>query len=172
MVNNPGLLTVEVLKPYKESSASKILKLVEHAGNRKAATEKFITKFSIYYTPAVVFTSLIIAFLPPLIIEGAVFKDWFYRALILLVISCPCALVISIPLGYFGGIGGASKRGILIKGANFLEALTNIHTAAFDKTGTLTWGVFKVSQMVPCSGFSSKNCSIMLLGQNTIPITP
>ncbi|KUK10913.1 MAG: Heavy-metal transporting P-type ATPase [Clostridia bacterium 41_269] len=147
MVNSTGLLTVKVIKTYEESSASKILKLVEQAGERKASTEKFITKFSRYYTPAVVFVSIIIAFVPPLTIEGAAFKDWFYRALTLLVISCPCALVISIPLGFFGGIGGASKRGILIKGANFLEALTNIHTAAFDKTGTLTWGVFKVSKI-------------------------
>ena len=155
-VNTSGLLTVEVTKAFEDSSVAKILDLVENAGARKAQTEKFITKFSRYYTPAVVFGALALAIIPPVIIPGAAFSDWVYRALILLVISCPCALVVSIPLGYFGGIGGASKRGILIKGANLLESLTNVHTVVLDKTGTLTKGVFKVASVMPQNGFSQK----------------
>ncbi len=156
MVNTNGLLTVEVIKTFEDSSVAKILDLVENAGARKAQTEKFITKFSRYYTPAVVFGALALAIIPPVIIPGAAFSDWVYRALILLVISCPCALVVSIPLGYFGGIGGASKKGILIKGANFLESLTNVHTVVLDKTGTLTKGVFKVASVIPQNVFSQE----------------
>ena len=137
-----------------ESSISKILELVENAGSKKAQTEKFITTFAKYYTPVVVFGALLLALVPPLVISGASFNDWIYRALVVLVISCPCALVISIPLGYFGGIGGASRRGILVKGSNFLDALANIKTVVFDKTGTLTKGEFKVSEIVPANGYS------------------
>ncbi|MTI80885.1 MAG: cadmium-translocating P-type ATPase [Firmicutes bacterium] len=154
MINTTGLIRVEVKKDFADSSVAKILDLVENAGNRKAATEKFITKFSRYYTPAVVFGALALALIPPIFIPGATFSEWVYRALILLVISCPCALVVSIPLGYFGGIGSASKKGILIKGANFLEALTNLDTVVFDKTGTLTKGVFKVTDVVSYNGFT------------------
>lgn len=146
-VNTSGLLTVRVTKPFSESSVSKILELVENAGARKAPTEAFITRFSRYYTPAVVLVALGVALLPPLFVEGATFSQWFYRALVLLVISCPCALVLSIPLGYFGGIGGASRRGILVKGANYLDALTEIDTVVMDKTGTLTKGRFEVREV-------------------------
>jgi len=156
MINQSGLITVSVSKPFGESSISKILELVENASAKKAKTEKFITTFAKYYTPFVVFGSLLIAVLPPLFIEGATFSEWIYRALIVLVISCPCALVISIPLGYFGGIGGASRKGILVKGSNFLDALTQIKTVVFDKTGTLTKGEFKVSEIVPSNGFGTK----------------
>lgn len=156
MVNIQGLLTVQVTKPYAESSVARILELVQNAAGRKARTEQFITAFSRYYTPAVVFSALAVAVVPPLIIPGAAFSEWIYRALVLLVISCPCALVISVPLGYFGGIGGASRRGILIKGANFLDALASLHTVVFDKTGTLTRGVFRVTQVVPYNGFSAE----------------
>jgi Cd2+/Zn2+-exporting ATPase len=155
MVNSSGVLTVRVTRPYAESSVQKILDLVENASARKARTEKFITTFSRYYTPGVVFIALGIAILPPLL-GGGVFSDWLYRALTILVISCPCALVISVPLGYFGGIGGASQHGILVKGANFLEALTQVKTVVFDKTGTLTQGVFEVVKLCPAEGFSSE----------------
>lgn len=146
-VNRQGLLKVKVLKPYGESTVSRILELVEDAGARKAPTESFITRFAKVYTPVVVFTALFLAVLPPLFIEGASFYDWVYRALIFLVVSCPCALVISIPLGFFGGIGGASRNGILVKGGNYLEALNYIDTVVLDKTGTLTEGKFKVSEI-------------------------
>ena len=154
MINKTGSLTIKVTKEFGESSVSRILNLVENAASKKAQTEKFITTFARYYTPAVVFGALAVALIPPLLIEGAIFSDWIYRALVLLVISCPCALVISIPLGYFGGIGGASRKGILIKGANFLDVLTKVKTVVFDKTGTLTRGEFKVTQVVPRNGFS------------------
>lgn len=153
MVNSSGVLTVRVTRPYAESSVQKILDLVENASSRKAPTEKFITTFSRYYTPAVVFIALAIAVVPPLLGAGS-FSEWIYRALTILVISCPCALVISVPLGYFGGIGGASRHGILVKGANFLEALTKVKTVVFDKTGTLTEGVFEVVKLSPAPGFS------------------
>ncbi len=153
MINKTGLLTVKVTKPFGESSVSKILEMVENASSKKAKTEKFITTFAKYYTPFVVFGALLIAVVPPLLISGATFEDWIYRALVVLVISCPCALVISIPLGYFGGIGGASKRGILVKGSNFLDALTQVKTVVFDKTGTLTKGEFKISEIVPANNF-------------------
>lgn len=156
MVNSSGLLTVIVEKSFGESSVAKILDLVENAGTRKAPTEQFITKFSRYYTPVVVFSALALAVVPPLVLPGATFHEWFYRALILLVISCPCALVVSVPLGYFGGIGGASKRGILIKGANFLEALTDLRIVALDKTGTITKGIFKVTEISPQNGFNQE----------------
>ncbi|MFA5833927.1 MAG: heavy metal translocating P-type ATPase [Bacteroidota bacterium] len=153
MINQSGLLTIKVTKVFGESSISKILELVENATSKKAQTEKFITTFAKYYTPAVVFGALILAVVPPLLIQGATFNDWIYRALVVLVISCPCALVISIPLGYFGGIGGASRRGILIKGSNYLDALTKVNTVVFDKTGTLTKGEFKVTEIIPTNGF-------------------
>ncbi|PEI95296.1 cadmium-translocating P-type ATPase [Bacillus pseudomycoides] len=148
-VNQNGVLTIEVTKEFGESTVSKILDLVQNASSRKAPTENFITKFARYYTPVVVITAAALAFIPPLILEGATFSDWIYRALVFLVISCPCALVVSIPLGFFGGIGGASKSGILIKGSNYLEALNDVKHIVFDKTGTLTKGVFKVTKMEP-----------------------
>ncbi|MGB3789159.1 MAG: heavy metal translocating P-type ATPase, partial [Phormidesmis sp.] len=153
MINQSGSLTVQVTKPFNESSISRILELVENASSKKADTEKFITRFARYYTPVVVFLSLAVAILPPLFIPGAIRSEWVYRALVLLVISCPCGLVISIPLGYFGGIGGAAKRGILIKGSTFLDALTQVNTVVFDKTGTLTKGNFRVSEVVPANGW-------------------
>lgn len=155
-INKHGLLTIEVTKPYSESTVSKILELAQNASSHKAPTEKFITRFARYYTPAVVAAALAVAIIPPLVLEGATFSDWTYRALIFLVISCPCALVISIPLGFFGGIGGASKRGILIKGSNYLEALNYAKIVAFDKTGTLTKGVFKVTEIVPAPHLSTQ----------------
>src|SRR5690606_26659845 len=130
-INNNGVLTIEVTKRFGESTVAKILDLVQNASSRKAPTEKFITKFARYYTPVVVFAAIGIALIPPLILKGATFSQWVYRALIFLVISCPCALVISIPLGFFGGIGGASRKGILVKGSNFLEALNHVETVVF-----------------------------------------
>ena len=153
MINQSGVLTVRVTKPFNESSISRILELVENASSKKADTEKFITRFARYYTPVVVFLSLAIAILPPLFIPGATRAEWVYRALVLLVISCPCGLVISIPLGYFGGIGGSAKRGILVKGSTFLDTLTQVNTVVFDKTGTLTKGNFRVREIVPENGF-------------------
>lgn len=148
-INKNGVLTIEVTKDFDDSTVSRILDLIQNASRRKAPTEKFITKFARYYTPAVVFSALALAIIPPLVIPGALFSDWIYRALVFLVVSCPCALVISIPLGFFGGIGGASKRGILIKGSNYLEALNDVETVVFDKTGTLTKGIFKVTEINP-----------------------
>ena len=150
-----GALTVAVTKRFEDSTVSKILDLVQNASARKAPTENFITKFAKYYTPAVVFGALALAVIPPLAIPGAAWGDWVYRALVFLVVSCPCALVISIPLGFFGGIGGASKHGILIKGSNYLEALNKVGTVVFDKTGTLTKGVFKVTAVNPENGFTA-----------------
>ena len=155
-INKNGVLTVEVTKDYGDSTASKILDLVQNASSRKAPTENFITKFARYYTPIVVYGALALAIVPPLVIPGAAFNDWIYRALVFLVVSCPCALVISIPLGFFGGIGGASKRGILVKGSNYLEALNYVETVIFDKTGTLTKGVFKVTETNAQNGFTDK----------------
>ncbi|KNF08190.1 copper-exporting P-type ATPase A [Gottschalkia purinilytica] len=145
-VNENGLLTVEVTKRFSESTVSKILDLVENASNKKAPTENFITKFARYYTPVVVILAALIAIIPPLALNQE-FSEWTYRALVFLVISCPCALVVSIPLGFFGGIGAASKAGILIKGGNYLEALNDVDTVVMDKTGTLTKGVFKVREI-------------------------
>ena len=145
-INREGLLKVKVKKEFSESTVSKILNLVENASSKKAPTENFITKFARYYTPVVVYTALAIGLIPPLLM-GYNIRDWAYRAFVFLVISCPCALVISIPLGFFGGIGGASKAGILIKGGNYLEGLNDIDTIVFDKTGTITKGTFKVSNI-------------------------
>lgn len=156
MINQTGVLTIKVTKLFIESSVSKILELVENASSKKAETEKFITTFAKYYTPMVVIGALLLAILPPLMISGQTFGDWIYRALVVLVISCPCALVISIPLGYFGGIGSASRKGILVKGSNFLDALTQVKTVVFDKTGTLTKGEFKVAEIVTSNGFSKE----------------
>ncbi|WML37638.1 heavy metal translocating P-type ATPase [Clostridium sp. OS1-26] len=147
VINKNGLLTIEVEKEFGDSTIAKILDLVQNASSKKAPTENFITKFARYYTPAVVFSALALAILPPLFIEGATFSQWIYRALAFLVVSCPCALVVSIPLGFFGGIGGASKNGILVKGGNYLEALNNVEVVVFDKTGTLTKGIFKVTEV-------------------------
>ena len=146
-INKNGLIEIQVAKVFSESTVSKILYLMENAGSKKSKTENFITKFAKYYTPAVVITALIVAIFPPLLIQGATFSDWIYRALIFLVVSCPCALVISIPLGFFGGIGGASRHGILIKGTNYLEVLNNLESIVMDKTGTLTKGIFKVTEV-------------------------
>jgi Cd2+/Zn2+-exporting ATPase len=157
MVNQSGLLTIRVTKLFSESSISRILELVENAVSKKAETEKFITTFAKYYTPVVVFGALMIAVIPPLFITGQTYSDWIYRALVVLVISCPCALVISIPLGYFGGIGGASRKGILVKGSNYLDALTKVKTVVFDKTGTLTKGNFVVTQIVTANGYNEKD---------------
>lgn len=156
VINQTGSLTVRVTKLFAESSIAKILDLVENASSKKAPTEKFITRFARYYTPVVVFLSLAVAILPPLLIPGATREQWVYRALVLLVISCPCGLVISIPLGYFGGVGGAAKRGILVKGSTFLDALTDVKTVIFDKTGTLTEGVFQVTNIAPYNGYSEQ----------------
>ncbi len=153
-INKNGLLTVKVSKEFGESTVAKILDLVQNASSKKAPTENFITKFARYYTPVVVFGALALAIVPPLVIEGATFSEWIYRALVFLVISCPCALVVSIPLGFFGGIGGASKNGILVKGGNYLEALNNVETVVMDKTGTLTKGVFKVTKISTINDFS------------------
>ena len=155
-VNDSGTIHIRVSKPYAESSVSRILELVEDAAARKAPTEKFISKFSAVYTPIVVGIAAAIAFLPPLLVPGALLSEWVYRALVVLVISCPCALVISVPLAYFGGIGGASRRGILIKGANYVDALKDVSTVVIDKTGTLTKGVFRVSETVPRNGFDAE----------------
>lgn len=154
-INKTGALTVRVSRPFSESSIAKVMDLVENATARKAKTEKFITIFARYYTPAVVMIAAGIAFIPP-IFSGASYQTWIYRALVLLVISCPCALVVSIPLGYFGGIGKASRNGILVKGSNFIDALAAVKTVVFDKTGTLTRGVFKVKEVVSLNGFSKK----------------
>ena len=146
-INKSGLLTIKVTKEFGESTVSKILDLVENASSKKSKSENFITKFAKYYTPAVVIIAVLLAIVPPIIIKGAVFTDWLYRALTFLVVSCPCALVISIPLGFFGGIGGASKKGILVKGSNYLEALAQTEIVVFDKTGTLTQGNFEVQKI-------------------------
>lgn len=146
-INLNGVIKIEVTKEYKESTVSKILDLVENASSKKSKSENFITKFAKYYTPIVVIIAAILAILPPLLISGQNFSDWIYRALSFLVVSCPCALVISIPLSFFSGIGGASKIGILIKGSNYLEALSNVEKVVFDKTGTLTKGVFEVQKV-------------------------
>ncbi len=154
MINQSGVLTIKVMKLFGESSIARILDLVQNASSKKAETQKFITKFAQRYTPVVVVLSLAVALLPPLLIPGATHAEWVYRALVLLVISCPCGLVISIPLGYFGGIGGAAKQGILVKGSTFLDSLAAVKAIAFDKTGTLTKGVFKVTEMVSRNGFT------------------
>ena len=146
-INNTGVLKVKVTKEYGESTVARILSLVENASNKKASTEKFITKFSKIYTPIVCLVALLVAIIPPIFIKDQTFSVWIYRALSLLVVSCPCALVVSVPLGMFAGIGGASKKGVLVKGGNYLEALKDVETVVFDKTGTLTKGVFKVTEI-------------------------
>ncbi|MDR0665411.1 MAG: cadmium-translocating P-type ATPase [Helicobacteraceae bacterium] len=152
-INKSGALTVKVTREFSQSAVSKIVKFVEEASAKKANAERFITKFAKIYTPIVVACAAMLAVLPPLLI-GASFTEWLYRALIFLVVSCPCALVISVPLSFFAGLGGASRRGILIKGGNYLEALSRVDTVAFDKTGTLTKGKFSVSEISPSNGFS------------------
>ena len=154
-INKTGVLTIRVTKLFSQSSIAKIMDLVENAAARKAHTEKFITTFARYYTPAVVLTAFCVAAIPPLFFSGQ-FETWFYKALVILVISCPCALVVSIPLGYFGGIGRASKSGILVKGSNFIDALSQVRTVVFDKTGTLTKGVFNVKLVVGLNGYSKE----------------
>ena len=148
-ININGVITAKVTKEFGESTVSKILDLVENASSKKSNSEQFITKFARYYTPVVVIIAVFLAIIPPLVIDGATFSDWIYRALAFLVVSCPCALVISIPLSFFGGIGGASKKGVLVKGSNYLEALAETEIVVFDKTGTLTKGVFNVQEIHP-----------------------
>ena len=155
-VNGDGLLRIETTKPYGESTVAKILELVENSSLKKAKVENFITKFARYYTPAVCFAALALAVLPPLVLGGG-WVTWLMRALTFLVISCPCAVVISIPLTFFGGIGGASRCGILVKGGNYLEALAHTGVAVFDKTGTLTKGVFAVTRLSPAPGVAEKD---------------
>ena len=152
-INADSIIKIKVTKEFEESTVSKILDLVENASSRKSKSENFISKFAKYYTPIVVILALLLAFIPPLVIKNATFNDWLYRALSFLVVSCPCALVISIPLSFFGGIGAASKIGILVKGSNYLEALSNTEIVVCDKTGTLTEGVFKV-QEIDAIGYS------------------
>jgi len=150
-----GLLTIEAAGPFEDSTIARMLEMVQNATARKSPTERFITKFAKWYTPTVFAIASMVAFIPPLTGHGEL-REWFYRGLVLLVISCPCALVISIPLGYFGGIGSASKKGILVKGANVFDALAKVTTAIFDKTGTLTYGRFKVTKIVPSEGTSEE----------------
>ncbi len=155
-INQSGLLKIRVTKPFEQSTVSKILELVEEASERKSKSEAFITRFAKYYTPFVVIAAVLLSILPPILtgnfLNGVVWLKWVSRALTFLVISCPCALVISVPLSFFGGIGGASKNGILIKGSNYLEALADVNTIAFDKTGTLTQGTFTVTGQYPANG--------------------
>ncbi len=156
MINQSGLLNIMVKKKFGDSSISRILELTEHATSQKAETEKFITSFARYYTPFVVSGAVLLAVIPSLLIPGAQFSDWLYRALVVLVISCPCALVLSIPLGYFGGVGLASRKGILVKGSDFLDSLTRVKAMVFDKTGTLTKGIFSVEGIYPANGFQKE----------------
>ena len=146
-INTSGLLKVKVTKKFGESTVSRILEMVENAASKKADTEKFITKFAKVYTPIVVVLAILIAVIPSIFIKDALFSTWLYRALVFLVVSCPCALVVSVPLGFFAGIGGASKKGVLVKGSNYLELLKDLETVVFDKTGTLTEGVFSVAEI-------------------------
>ncbi|WP_018752103.1 heavy metal translocating P-type ATPase [Paenibacillus sanguinis] len=155
-INKNGVLTLEVAKVFEESTVAKILDLVENASSKKAPTENFITKFARYYTPLVVIVAALLAVIPPLLISGATFSEWVSRALVFLVISCPCALVVSIPLGFFGGIGASSKNGVLVKGSNYLEALNDVKYVVFDKTGTLTKGAFKVVGIHPAASTWTK----------------
>lgn len=155
-INKDGLLYIKVEKEYGESTVARILEMVQNASEKKAPTENFITKFSHYYTPAVILVALLVAVLPPLV-AGGIWSEWFHRALVMLVISCPCALVLSVPLSFFAGIGCASRHGILVKGGNYLEALTDVDTVVFDKTGTLTEGVFDVVKVHPEEGFNEND---------------
>ena len=154
-MNQTGVLMIKTTKAFGESTASKIIDLVENASSRKAPTENFITTFARYYTPVVVILAAFLAILPPIILGGG-WTEWIRRGFVFLVVSCPCALVISIPLTFFGGIGAASKRGVLVKGSNYLEALNNVSVIVFDKTGTLTKGVFNVTDILPANGFSKE----------------
>lgn len=156
-INTSGLLTLRVEKLFTDSTVSRILDLVENASSKKAPTEQFISRFAKVYTPIVVLLALALATVPPLLVPGAIFSDWLYRGLVFLVVSCPCALVISIPLSFFAGIGGASRRGILVKGGNSLQALKDVDTVVFDKTGTLTKGTFEVVGISPASGIDEKD---------------
>lgn len=154
-INKNGVLKIAVEKPFAESTVKKILDLVQNASGRKAPTEQFITKFARYYTPIVVIAAALLAIVPPLVLPGATFNEWIYRASIFLVISCPCALVVSIPVGFFGGIGSASRKGILVKGSNFLEGLNDLKYVVMDKTGTLTKGTFEITAIEPRNGINS-----------------
>ena len=154
-MNQTGVLMIKTTKAFGESTASKIIDLVENASSRKAPTENFITTFARYYTPVVVILAAFLAILPPIILGGG-WTEWIRRGFVFLVVPCPCALVISIPLTFFGGIGAASKRGVLVKGSNYLEALNNVSVIVFDKTGTLTKGVFNVTDILPANGFSKE----------------
>lgn len=165
-VNLSGLIKVKVSKEYGESTVSKILDLVENASNKKTKSENFITKFAKYYTPIVVIMAVLIAIIPPIFIKDANFTDWIYRSLSFLVVSCPCALVISIPLSFFGGIGGAAKAGILIKGSNYLEALSKTETIVFDKTGTLTKGIFEVQEIKPIGITKEELLKLVVYAEN------
>ena len=165
-INLNGVLRVEVTKEYGQSTVSKILDLVENASSKKSKSENFITKFARYYTPIVVIIALFLTLVPPLVIDGAIFSDWIYRALSFLVVSCPCALVISIPLSFFGGIGGASKMGILIKGSNYLEAISKAEIVVFDKTGTLTEGNFEVQKIMPVNITEEELLKIVAYAEN------
>ena len=176
-INQSSLLKVRASKRFEDSAVSKILEMVESAGNRKAKVENFITKFARYYTPIVVGLALGLAIVPNVLREtfglfgGTSMSDWFYRACSFLVVSCPCALVISVPLSFFGGIGAASKKGILIKGSNYLEALSKVETAVFDKTGTLTTGVFGVSEVCPKDGMPLLELAAYAESHSTHPIS-
>lgn len=154
-LNDSGRVRLRVSRPFGESAISRILELVQNAATRKAPTERMITRFARVYTPIVVGIAVAVAVLPPLFVPGAMFSDWVYRALVVLVISCPCALVVSIPLSYFAGIGGASRNRVLVKGANYLDALNDVQTVVFDKTGTLSRGAFAVSEIVPRGEFTA-----------------
>ena len=154
-VNINGLLTVEVTKRFGESTVNKILDMVENAISKKAKTENFITRFAVIYTPIVVAAAVILAVIPPLVVDGATWSDWIYRALNFLVVSCPCALVISVPLSFFGGIGGASRIGVLVKGSNYLEAMAHTKYVVMDKTGTLTEGMFSVEKICPVADYTA-----------------
>ncbi|KZR74474.1 Zinc-transporting ATPase [Prochlorococcus marinus str. MIT 1323] len=171
-INQSGALVLQVIRPLKESSVAKILQLVESAASRKAPTEKLITSFARIYTPIVVGLALLVAVLPPLVVQANPI-EWLNRALVLVVISCPCGLVISIPLGYFGGAGGAARQGILVKGSMFLDALSKVKRVVFDKTGTLTQGCFRVSQVISANGFSEQQLlelAAMAESQSTHPV--
>ena len=172
-INGSGLLEIEVSKEFEESTVSKIVDLVEDASSRKAKAENFITKFAKYYTPIVVFGALVLAIIPPLAGIGPGFREWIIRACTFLVISCPCALVISVPLGFFGGIGGAAKEGILIKGSNFIETLANVDTVVFDKTGTVTKGTFEVQKIQASDGVTEDyvlECAALAESHSSHPI--
>ena len=165
VVNLNGVLSLRVTKEYGESTVSRILELVENASSKKAPMEKFITRFARVYTPVVVFMAIAVAILPMLLVKDAVFYDWLYRALTFLVVSCPCALVVSVPLGMFAGIGAASKQGVLIKGGNYLEALKHVDTVVFDKTGTLTKGIFAVSKISAAVGDEANVLQLAAYGE-------